>query len=533
MTVNKKYDAVIIGAGHNGLAAAAYLARKGKSVKVLERRYIVGGAAVTEEIIPGFRNSTCSYFMSILHPKIIADLELEKYGLKIHKDENTALALGSDNTYLFMNDDDDYLARQLAAAHPDDVDNFWELHDLIEAIADVLREVSFDTPPNFGGSLADLWRAGKLANRLRKLSPEQQAEAAKMFTMSVRDYVEQWLCGPLIQAMMAYAGQVGSYQSVKSGGTAYVVLHHMFGLVNGKKGAWAHIHGGMGGITQAMAKSAEAFGADIEVNAPVANVIIENGKAVGVKLEDGREFHGKAIVSNTHPQVLFKQLVAEEHVPAAFTRSINNYRSISGTFRMNLALDKLPTFTCLEGKDERDYLYHLQGSVFLCNSLDYCEQAYQDAQKYGWSRKPVIQMAIPSIIDDSLAPEGKHVASMFCQHFNYNLPDGQSWDDVREEVADHIIDTMTEYAPDLKESVLGRRILSPLDLEREFSLIGGDIFHGTLQMDQMFAMRPVPGYADYRMPIKNLYLCGSGTHPGGGVGGICGHNAAREVLKDL
>ena len=290
----------------------------------------------------------------------------------------------------------------------------------------------------------------------------------------------------------------------------------------------------MGGITQSMAKSAEAFGVDIELEAPVADVLIENDKAVGVRLEDGREFSARAVAANVHPQLLFQKMVADEYVPATFKENIDNYRSNSGTFRMNVALHELPKFTALKDIPEEDYRSYLQGTMLFADSLDYYEDAYQDAQALGWARKPVINAGIQSIIDDSLAPEGKHVMSLFCQHFNKELPDGRSWDEVKDEVAQHIIEHVNKYyAPNFKEAVVGYMALSPLDLEREYGLVGGDIFHGRLDPDQLYSMRPAPGYADYRMPVKGLYLCGSGAHPGGGVSGYPGHNAAREIIKDL
>ena len=531
MTEKNQYDVVIIGAGHNGLTCAGYLARKGKKVKVVERRHVVGGAAVTEEFHPGFKNSTCSYALSMMPPKIINELELKKYGLYIQPEEHPAVIFGADNNYFFASSDEDGFMAQLAEMAPDDIESYFEFDATIEKCADVLREMALETPPNLGGGLKDLWRAGIIGNKMRKLDMEMQREIFKLFTMSVRDYLQQWFSGDLLLAIEGYASQVGNYQSVSAGGTAFVLLHHMFGEVNGEKGAWGFVRGGMGSITQAMAKSAEAFSVDIEVSAPVSKVIVENDRAVGVKLEDGREFRGKAVAANVNPKLLFDRLVDKHRVSADFTKQMNNYRCGSGTFRMNVALDELPKFTALDGVENYDF--HLQGSIFIANSIDYYEEAYQDAQKFGWSKKPVVHMCINSIVDKTLAPEGKHVASMFCQHFNPELPNGQDWDDVREEVAQHLIDTVNEYAPNFKDSILGYMALSPKDLEREFGLIGGDIFHGHVQPDQMFSFRPTAGFADYRMPVKRLYLCGSGAHPGGGVSGFPGRNAALEILKDI
>jgi phytoene dehydrogenase-like protein len=531
MSNQENYDVVIIGAGHNGLTCAGYLGRKGLKVKVVERRHIIGGSTVTEEIIPGFRNSTVSYVLSLMPPKIIEDLELKKYGLEIAPDEHPAVIFGAKDDFFFLSLDEERLINEIREKAPNDLDQFFAFHEVIERAADVLRDLEFETPPNMGGGLLDLWRAGKIGNKIRKLDLELQREIVKFFTMSVRDYLERWFSGDLLMALIGYASQVGNLQSVRAGGTAFVLLHHRFGEANGKKGAWAHVRGGMGSIPQAMAKSAEAHGAEIEVNAPVDHVIVESGKAAGVKLEDGREIRGRAVAAGVDPRVLFEKLVAKEEVPADFSEQIRNYRCKSGSFRMTVALDELPRFTALA--DVPDYEFQVSGSIFIANSMDYYERAYQDAINLGWARKPVVHMVIPSTIDDSLAPPGKHVASMFCQHFNPELPDGKSWDHVKAEVVDLLIDTVNDYAPNFRESVLGHVSYSPLDLERDFSLTGGDIFHGCVQPDQMFSLRPVAGYADYRMPVKGLYLCGSGAHPGGGVTGCPGHNAAREIIKDI
>ncbi len=526
-----QFDVVIIGAGHNGLTCAAYLARKGLKVKMLERRHVIGGAAVTEEFHPGYRNSTFSYAVSLLNPKAINDLELNKYGLELKEREFTALILGEDNRYLFADSKREDFFGELRAQCPGDDEAYREFEIVIEQVADVLRDMVLETPPNVGGGLMDMWRAGLIANKIRKLDPKIQRETMKLFTMSVADYLEQWFGGELLLGLESYVAMVGNMQSVYAGGSAYVLLHHMFGEVNGKKGRWGHVTGGMGGITQAMAKSAEAYGVDIEVNASVKNVIVENDKACGVMLEDGREIRAGVVAANVNPKLLFQKMVSPEYLHEDFKREIGNYRCVSGTFRMNVALEELPQFSCLAGK--KDYERYLQGSVFVTNSLQYNEQAYYDAMNLGWAQKPIVHMMIPSLYDDTLAPAGKHGASMFCQHFNPKLPEGLNWDDVKEEVADLIVDTVNEYAPNFKEAIVGRIALSPLDLERELGLIGGDIFHGCVQPDQIFSLRPTAGYADYRMPVKGLYLCGSGAHPGGGVSGCPGHNAAREIIKDI
>ena len=429
MKSNQNYDVVIIGAGHNGLTCAGYLARAGLQVGLVERRHIAGGAAITEEFHPGFQNSICSYAVSLLNPKVIKDLELNKYGMEIQAREFTALVLGENNKYLFASADYSGFIGQLRQFSAKDAENYDEFQTVLQAVADVLRDLVLVTPPNIGGGLGDLWRAGMLANRVRKLSPELQRETIKLFTMSVADYLEQWFEGELLMALESYVALVGNMQSVYAGGSAYVLLHHVFGEVNGNKGRWGHVKGGMGGITQAMAKSAEAHGAEIHLNAPVKQVLIENGKAAGVETEDGQVFRAKAVAANVNPKLLFQRLVAQDVLSEDFKKQIENYRCVSGTFRMNVALKELPRFTCVADKD--DYENYLSGSIFVANSMRYNEMAWQDAMNLGWSRKPIIQMMIPSIYDDSLAPEGQHVASMFCQHFNPNLPDGRNWNDVR------------------------------------------------------------------------------------------------------
>ncbi|MCP3674997.1 MAG: NAD(P)/FAD-dependent oxidoreductase [Gammaproteobacteria bacterium] len=528
------YDVIIIGAGHNGLTTAGYLARAGYSVKVLEQRDVVGGAAITEEFHPGFRNSVCSYVVGLLNPKIINDLELNKYGLEIMStDEDNLLVPDENGGALMISGDEEDTRRQIEALAPGDYDNWVELHEILERCADVVRDIVLETPANIGGGLIDILRLAKVGNRMRKLDTDTQHYFAKMMVMSVSEFLDEWLESDILKASLSSTSFIGTMASPFAPGTAYVLLHHYFGEVNGEKGAWGHAKGGMGSITQAMAKSAEAFGADIEVSAPVKQVIIDKGVARGVELSDGRKFFARAIASNTNPKLLFNKLVAAEHLEPEFLRRMNNYRCISGTFRMNVALKELPEFSCLADLTEEKRMAMVKGMVSLSPSMMHYERAFNDAHQSGWSKKPSLEIYIPSTLDDTLAPEGQHVMSLFSQHYNPNLPDGQTWDDIREEVADSIIDYVTQFAPNFKDSIVGRQIKSPLDLEREFGLIGGDIFHGVLAFDQMYSMRPTSGYADYRMPVSNLFLCGSGAHPGGGVSGCPGHNAAREMIKDL
>lgn len=534
MSAKPDYDAIIIGAGHNGLVAAGYLARAGYSVHLVERRHLVGGAAITEEFHPGFRNSIASYVVSLLNPEIIEELELGKYGLEILDRAETTLmpTLAADGGHYFPEDHDGYIAK-VAALSPRDAEVFPAFEAMLEMAAEVLRDLVKQTPPNLGGGLLDLVRAGKFANQLRKLGADRQAEFMKIMTMSVADYLDEWFESDVLKSLYSQQAFVGYMASPWSPGSAYVLIHHFFGEVNGRTGAWGHARGGMGAITQAMARSAEAHGATMEVNAPVQQVLIENGRACGVRLEDGRELRSRIVASNSHPQLLFDKLVPKEAQPEGFQRRIQRYRSHSGTLRINLALDALPRFTCLSQLSDAEQLERLHGMVLFNGDWDYCEKAFNDALTRGWSEQPIMEVYLPTTIDDSLAPPGKHVMSLFCQHFPYDLPNGRHWYDEKQAAADEVIDFVGSYCPNLRDILVGMQVLSPLDLERDFGLVRGCIMHGNLAMDQMYSMRPVPGFADYRMPVKGLYLCGAGAHPGGGVSGNPGRNSAREMIKDL
>lgn len=532
MTSSKQYDVIIVGAGHNGLTTAGYLARAGYSVKVVEKRGIVGGACITEEFHPGFRNSVCSYVVGLLNPKIIADLELYKYGLEIMSRPVTALALDLNGDFAYLEPlDPEKTLKYIKRLSESDANALEAIDEHFAEAAEVIRSIVLETPPNLGGGLTDIWRAGKVGNRIRKLSPKTQREVIKLMTMSTSDYLNQWLENDLVKAAMGFFSIVGSMGSVDAPGSAYVMMHHYFGETHGKKSVWGHAVGGMGSISNAMAKSAEAFGADIQVNAAVKKIILEDGVARGVELEDGTEIMANVVASNTHVQLLFNKLIGYENLDKDFAHQIKNYRSRSGSFRMNVALSGMPEWACL--KDEPEGKDLMAGSIYIAPSLQYMEQARHEAMTVGVCENPIMEILMPSQYDDTLAPEGQHVMSLFCQHYNPDLPDGKNWDDIKQDVADNVIATVDQYAPGFKDLVIGQQVLSPLDLEREFGLIGGSIFQGDLDFDQLYSMRPVAGYADYRMPIKNLYLCGSGAHPGGGVSGCPGHNAAREIIKDL
>lgn len=526
-------DVLIVGGGHNGLVCAAYLGAAGLKATVLERRHVVGGAAVTEEFHPGFRNSVAAYTVSLLNPKVIRDLDLHGQGLRIVERELANFLPAADGRYLSVGGG--RTAQEVAKFSRRDADLLDAYAQRLEVIADLFRELVLETPPNvvdagWRVALPEMLRAARIGGRLSKLDLATRQELLSLFASSAGDYLDGWFESDPIKAVYGFDGIVGNYASPYAAGSAYVLLHHVFGEVNGKKGAWAHAIGGMGAITQAMAKSAASRGADIRVNAGVREIIVEKGRAVGAVTEAGETFRAAAVVSNLNPKLLYTKLIDPGALPPPFRQRISQWRCGSGTFRMNVALAELPDFTCLPGRQRAP---HHTAGIIIAPSLAYMERAYFDARLHGWSKQPVVEMLIPSTLDDSLAPGGRHVASLFCQHVAPQLPNGESWDTHREAVADLMIDTVNAHAPNFKASVLGRQILSPLDLERTFGLIGGDIFHGALSLDQIFSARPMLGYGNYRGPLPGIYMCGAGTHPGGGVTGAPGHNAAREILIDF
>jgi phytoene dehydrogenase-like protein len=523
-------EVIIIGAGHNGLTCAAYLAMAGLRVKLVERRKVVGGAAVTEEFCPGFRNSVAAYTVSLLNPKIIADLNLHDHGLRIVERRAQNFLPAPDGSFLLTGEGRTYQSvARLSARDADRIDDFGRE---LQAIADVLRQLVLRAPPNivqgFGlDAVREAVNALRTANVLRGLTLEQQRTLLDLFTRSAGDMLDDAFESDLVKALFGFDAIVGNYASPYAAGSAYVMLHHAFGEVNGKKGVWGHAIGGMGAISQAMARAARAHGAEIETEAGVREVIVERDRAVGVILDNGKTIRANYVVSNVNPKLLYTQLVPADALPAPFLERIKTWRNGSGTFRMNVALTALPSFTALPGDGD-----HLSAGIILGPSLGYMDRAWLDAKAHGWSREPVVEILIPSTLDDSLSPPGQHVASLFCQHVAPQLPDGKSWDDHRDEVADLMIAAVDNYAPGFAASVIGRQVLSPLDLQREFGLLGGDIFHGALTLNQLFSARPMLGHADYRGPLKGLYHCGSGAHPGGGVTGAPGHNAAQVILGD-
>ena len=528
--MDRQYDAVIVGGGHNGLVCACYLAAAGLRVRVLERREIVGGAAVTEEFHPGFRNSTASYTVSLLDPQVIADLRLREHGLTLLERPISNFVPLPDNRYLKIGGSLAATQREVARFSARDAEALPRYYAMLERAASVLRELAGQTPPNVGGGVRDALAALTAGNRMRRLNMPARRDVLDLFTKSAGQLLDAWFESDALKAAFGFDAIVGNFASPYTPGSAYVLLHHVFGEVNGKRGVWGHAVGGMGAITQAMATEARARGVEITTGSDVARIAVANGMARAAVLADGTPIEARCVVANVNPKMLYLSLIDERELDADFVSRIRNFKCGSATFRINVALAGLPDFSALPGCDVQE---HHQSGIIMAPSLAYMERAYFDARTHGWSREPVVEMLIPSTVDDTLAPPGSHVASLFCQHFSYDLPAGKSWDDCKEQAADLVIATVDRYAPNFKANVLGRMVLSPLDIERKFGLAGGDIFHGALTLDQLYSARPVLGHADYRGPLARLYMCGSGTHPGGGVTGIPGHNAAREIIRDF
>ena len=513
-----RYYAVIVGAGHNGLTCACYLARGGLKVKVLERRSRVGGAAVTEEFHPGFRNSVAAYTVSLLQAKVIHDLRLAEHGLRI-VERPLANFLPLANGYLKVGGGLEATQREFAKFSARDAERLPSYLARLERVADVLRALALQTPPNVGGGVRDALAAFQAGRRFKGLDMASRRDLLGLFTRSAADWLEDWFESEPAKAVFGFDAVVGNYASPFHPGTAYVLLHHCFGEVNGKRGAWGHAIGGMGAISEALAAEARRLGVEIECNAGVQRVF--SGKVI---LENGNEVVGRAIVANVDPKLLFLKLVEPDRLDRDFRERIERYKCGSATFRMNVALSALPRFSCLPGEGP----HHASG-IIMAPSLDYMDRAYLDARAGGMARMPIVEMVIPSTLDETLAPRGAHVASLFCQHF---APEAD-WTTRKSEAVERIFDVVESHAPGFRASVIAHSALSPADLERQFGLTGGDIFHGQLSLDQLWSARPLLGHADYRTPVPGLYLCGSGAHPGGGVTGAPGHNCAREVLRDF
>jgi phytoene dehydrogenase-like protein len=530
MTLHNRYDALIIGGGHNGLTCACYLAGAGLRVRLLERRAVVGGAAVTEEFIPGFRNSAAACAVNLLHPKVMRDLRLAEHGLRIVERPLASFLPLSDRAHFKVGNSIGAIQAEVARFSARDAERLPAYCAMLERAGGAMRELLLETPPNVGGGMRDVFAALRTGYRFRRLDMETRRDFLDFVAKSAGGLLDSWFESNPLKAAFGFDAVVGNFASPYAPGTAYVLLHQGIGEVNGRRGARGHAMGGMGAITQAMAQEAERRGVEITTDCEVAKVCVDDRGAQGVQLPDGSVIDARCVVANVNPKLLFLRLIDENVLDDGFMRRIRNYKCASATFRINVALSELPDFTCLPGSDVQE---HHRTGIIIAPSLAYMEQAYFDARSYGCSRAPVIEMLLPSTVDDSLAPLGRHVASLLCQHFSHELPEGFNWDDIREPAADLVFDTVERYAPNFKAAVLGRKVLSPVDLEREFGLVGGDIFHGALTLDQLWSARPLLGHADYRAPVKRLYLCGAGAHPGGGVSGIPGHNCAREVIRDF
>jgi phytoene dehydrogenase-like protein len=529
----QRFDAIIIGAGHNGLVAAGYLARAGMRVIVLENRPIIGGACVTEEVYPGFKYSVASYLCSLFRQEIVRDLDLEKFGYAVYPKDPVFFSPFPDGSYLMMYSD---LARTCAeirkfSAH--DAEAYPKYERYVDRLARFIEPLLLETPPNLGGkSFHDVLTLARLGNRVRKMPQWELEGHIRILSQSVKDFLDRWFESDELKAALATDGVIGTNGGPRSPGTAYVLMHHVMGGVGGVRGLWGFVKGGMGGLTQALATFANSRGVRIRTDAPVAKANIQNGSAVGVVLSSGEQIEGKVVVSGVDPKRTFLNLVGKQHLSPDFAATINAIRIEGVSMKINLALDGLPDFKCLPGTDVGP---HHRTTIHICPSLDYVENAY-DESKYGRpSSSPMLELTIPTTYDSSLAPAGKHVMNIFLQYTPYSLAKhvAPNWHAIKEAYADRVMDLVEEYAPGFKKLILHRQVLSPLDLEEQFGLTGGNIFHGEMTLDQLFWMRPVPGWARYRTPIRGLYLCASGTHPGGGVMGAPGYNAAREILKDV
>jgi len=521
--VSRHCDVAVIGAGHNGLVCACYLARAGLRVRVFERRERVGGAVATEEFLPGFRNSVAAYTVSLLAPKVMRELRLAAHGLRIvPRPMANFLPLGDDG--LCLGGTREELAREFARFSLRDAERVGPYLESVARAAALLRTLLFETPPEAGGGWREALRAARMARRLGRAGLQAQRDLLALVTASAADFLSAWFETEAVRAAFAFDAVVGTYASPYHPGTAYVLLHHAFGEVEGRRGAWGHALGGMGAIAHALAAEARRLGVAVETNAAVARVLLRGGRAAGVALADGREVSARAVAANVDPKLLFLSLVERTALPQDFVSAIERYRCGSASFRMNVALARLPRFAGVPPEGP-----HLGAGILFAPSLAYMDQAWRDARQTGMSRRPIVEMVIASVLDPSLAPPGAHAASLFAQHFD----PATDWTVRKSEAVERIFETVEEAAPGFRASVIGHTALSPADLERDFALTAGDIFHGQLSLDQLWSARPVLGWARYRTPIRGLYLCGSGAHPGGGVTGIPGHNCAREMVRDL
>ena len=521
-----KYDAIIIGGGHNGLVAAACLARAGRKALVLERRELVGGCSVTEEIWPGYRVSTAAYLTSLLQERIVRELKLEQFGYSVDAKDPAFFSAFPDGRHFFMWQDRERTLAEIAKFSARDAAVYPAYEDQIERISRVVERLLLTTPPHFPPHAVDFVDYLRLVGRMQGLRAKDLVALVKIFTQSAADFLDEWFESAEVKVTLATDGVIGANGGPRSPGTAYILLHHCMGGVAGHRGLWGFVRGGMGAVSEAIAASARAGGAEIRTGAAVSRVLVRRGRAYAVVLENGEEIEAGAIASNLDPKLTFLRLCDERDLDPDFVAAIRKYRIEGTSCKINLALSGLPQFTCYPETPGPQH----RATMHICPSIEYVERAWDDA-KYGRpSERPLLEMTIPTLYDPSLAPAGKHIMGIFLQYAPYTLREG-SWDELREPFADHIISLIEEYAPNIRAIIEHRQVLTPLDLERRFGITGGNIFHGEMSLDQMFVMRPVAGWARYRTPIQGLYLCGSGAHPGGGVMGAPGYNCAREMLR--
>jgi phytoene dehydrogenase-like protein len=524
--MTQQYDAVVIGGGHNGLVHAAYLARAGRKVLVLERRHVLGGAAVTEEVFPGFRFSVASYVVSLLRPEIIRELDLPRHGLEILPLDGTFTPL-ENGDYLWRVNDHARTRREIARHSRVDAEAYEEYGKAMVEMGRFVKPILEMTPADpTSRDLKGLLELLRIGRRFQKLPGADQYNQVQLMTMSAIDFLDQWFETDALKATMAASGVIGTFLGVRSPGTAYVLLHHYMGEIDGAFRSWGFARGGTGAISNAIADAAREAGVEIRTQAPVARILTKGGRVTGVALAGGEEIPAVTVSSSVDPRLTFFTLLGREHLPSEFAEDIERYKFRGSSGKVNLALDSLPDFRALPGAGP-----HLRGAISISPSVDYMERAYDDA-KYGrYSRRPYVDVVIPSLTDPSVAPAGKHVMSCFVQYAPYHLKEGD-WDSERERFGDTVIDTLAEHAPNIRDIILHRQVLTPLDLERDFGLTEGNIFQGELTLEQLFFLRPAPGWAQYATPVRGLYMCGSATHPGGGIMGAPGRNAARKILKD-
>jgi len=524
--MGQHYDVIVIGGGHNGLVNAAYLAKAGKKVVVLERRHVLGGAAVTEEIIPGFLFSECSYVVSLLRPEIIRELDLPRHGLEILPLDGTFSPMPSGD-YLWRVNDHAKSIRDIRRHSRLDAEAYDEFSKMMTPMCRFVKPMLSMIPPDPTTlNPKDLKQLHFLLQRFRELSSDERYTLVQLMTMSSADFLDQWFETDVLKATMSASGIIGTFLGIRSPGTAYVLLHHYMGEIDGAFRSWGFSRGGTGAISNAIADAAREAGVEIRTKAPVGKILVKNGRAAGVILQSGEELSASVVSSSVDPHLTFEKFLEPSELPGDFLEGVRRYKFRGSSGKVNLALDALPNFKCFPGPG-----VHLRGAISISPSMEYMERAYDDA-KYGhFSRKPYIDMVIPSLTDPSVAPAGKHVLSCFVQYAPYKLAQG-TWDDQKQAFGDNVINTIAEYAPNIKDIIVGRQVLTPLDLEREFGLTQGNIFQGELSLEQLFFLRPVAGWAYYRTPIHNLYMCGSATHPGGGIMGANGRIASQVILKE-